>query len=160
MKGLGSLCSETVYRRVLVLMTPGRHGTDALLAGREIVEAGAGWLTLAVPLPRFLSPFGCGFGSPSHFVVHPEDCERIAERELQALLAGLPELRTNGLIVRPPFASELLRRVAAADHDLLMLPGGLRNVSLRAQLAVRSPVPVISPRGPMTARRRPAVSMS
>lgn len=113
----------------------------------QLAEETSAWLTVAVPvLHPIVSTLGCSFGAPAHFVVHPEECEQLVERQLHAVLSQLPRARTNGIVVRAPIARELMRRVVAADHDLVVMPAGARYAPLRVSMALRSPVPLLTPR--------------
>lgn len=124
--------------RVLALLPPspraGRVREAAVAA-----TAPSGWLTLAVPtlLSRAETFALLGSVAPTH-----AELERSARAQLDTHLDALADRgRVCGTVLEIPVLNSLLRRIQAADHDLIVVPAGFCElglfVALRAMTKVR-----------------------
>lgn len=130
-----------IGRNILALVTHGRAGATARQAASAVAESVDGWLTLAVPVAQ--PSWQVGFAAFGGVAIHPVELDRVARIELREHLDAVPpHLRTHGVLLHGPLGAALLGRVAAARHDLIVVPGCPSLLPLRAWLQVRSSVPV------------------
>jgi len=136
------------YRSILVPLDGSEHAAAALERAVEIAGDCGAWLTLLhVIEPPRLPPVG---GAYVAGLVTPEsDAE--AEALLERASARVPEgLRVAAIARSGNAADEILRRIDAAAHDLVVMGsrgrGPIRSLllgSVSRAVVHRSPVPVI-----------------
>ena len=124
--------------RVLALLPPSGRATQVREAAVAATKP-SGWLTLAVPtlLSRAESFALLGSVAPTY-----AELERSARAHLDKHLEVLADRgRVCGTILEIPVLNSLLRRIAAADHDLIVVPAGFCElglfVALRAMTKAR-----------------------
>ena len=110
---------ETAYRSILVPIDRSAHAVEALERAIAIARRSHAWLTLLhVVEPLHPPPFGGSYVAG----LITEESEEEAEALLERAAARVPEGIPVHTIVRHGRASdEILRRVEAAGHDLVVI---------------------------------------
>jgi nucleotide-binding universal stress UspA family protein len=141
-------------RSILVALDGSVHAQAALERAIEIATRSGAWLTLLhVIEPPHLPPFAASYLTP---LAQPGACELgeqddEAEMLLEHAVARVPEgVRVHTIIRHGRAADEILRRVDAAGHDLVVIGsrgrGPIRSLllgSVSRAVLHRCPVPVI-----------------
>jgi nucleotide-binding universal stress UspA family protein len=140
--------SAAAYRSILVPFDGSAHAAAALDQAIDIAKGSGAWLTLLhVIEPPHLPPVG---GAYVAGLLVPES-EEEAEALLEQAAARVPEGIRLATIVRQGHpADEIVRRIQAADHDLVVMGsrgrGPLRSLllgSVSRAVIHRSPAPVV-----------------
>jgi nucleotide-binding universal stress UspA family protein len=141
-----------MFRSVLVAVDGSRSATAALEAAVELARSEGARLTLISVAARtgwrFVSPYVTPYPSEA-------ELEREAERIVARAEAFVPDDVSVSTVVRQgPAAREILARVEAAEHDLVVLGsrgrGPARSLllgSVSRAVLDHSPVPVLIVRG-------------
>ena len=139
---------DTAYRSILVPIDRSAHAAEALERAIAIARRSRAWLTLLhVIEPPHPPPIG---GAYVVGLLTPER-EEEAQALLQQAAARVPEgIPVHTIIRRGRAGDEILRRVDAAGHDLVVIGsrgrGQLRSLllgSVSRAVLHRSPVPVV-----------------
>jgi nucleotide-binding universal stress UspA family protein len=139
----------TVYRSILVPLDGSPHAAAALERAVALAQENCAWLTLLhVIEPPQLPPIGAAYVVG---LVTPETEEQ-AEALLDSAAATVPEgIPVARVVRRGRAAEEILRRVEAAQHDIVVMGsrgrGPLRSLvlgSVSRAVHQHSPVPVVT----------------
>jgi nucleotide-binding universal stress UspA family protein len=139
----------TAYRSILVPLDDSPHAADALERAIELAQRDHAWLTLLhVIEPPHPPPVGAGYVGG---LLSPESEEQ-AEALLGRAAARVPEGIPLHMVVRHGHAAdEILRRIEAAGHDLVVMGsrgrGSIRSLllgSVSRAVIHHSPVPVVT----------------
>jgi nucleotide-binding universal stress UspA family protein len=143
-----SALTEDAYRSILVAVDGSDHAQEALERAIGIACGCDAWLTLLhVIEPPHAPPLGPQYVVP----LLTRESEEEAEAMLERAAARVPEgIRVHTILRRGQAAEEILRRAAAAGHDLVVIGtrgrGPLRSLllgSVSRPVLHRCEVPVV-----------------
>jgi nucleotide-binding universal stress UspA family protein len=140
--------SDDGYRSILVPVDGSDHAAAALERAIEIAKGSGARLTvLHVIEPPHPPPVGAAYVAGLLTTESEEDAEALLERAAVRVPEGMPAAT---IVRRGTAADEILRRIDAAAHDLVVMGsrgrGPIRSLllgSVSRAVVHRSPVPVI-----------------